>query len=57
MGKQRVVEETGDERGIMLQIPHERLNFVGNVLGRIGRLSRMDRNLQSVIQIFIRFSL
>ena len=53
-GKQRAEEGTGDARGMMLQFPHERQNFVENVLRRIGQLPGMDRNLQSMIQIFIR---
>ena len=54
IGKKRVAEEIGDSRWMMLQFAHERVHLVRNIPSRIGQLSRMNRALQSVIQVFVR---
>ena len=54
IGKQGMTEEVGNNRGMMLQFPHEWLNFIGAIFSSIGQLAWMYRNLQGMIQIFFR---
>ena len=50
-GKARVEEETGNARGMMVQISHKSPDLAGNALRSKGQLDRMDKKLQSMIQI------
>ena len=54
IGKSLVMEKAGHEMGTMLQFPHECPNLMRDVFHSIGQLARMNRNLQSMIQVFIR---
>ena len=54
IGKTRMVEGIGYPGRVMLQFPHKRLNLMRDVFRSVGQLACMYRNLQSVIQIFVR---
>ena len=47
-------EEIGDGRWMQARISHKGSDFAGGILSGIGRLTRMNRTFQSMIQIFIR---
>lgn len=47
-------EETGNARGIMLESSHKRMDLVRDILSRIWKLSRMYRELQRMVEVFVR---
>lgn len=53
IGKARMKEEPRNPQGVMLKTTHERVNLMKDVLCRIGKVPRMYRELQRMVEVFV----
>lgn len=44
----------GNERGIMLESSHKRMNIMRDILSRIWKIPRMYREFQRMVEVFVR---